>query len=196
MKRFFANAYYFAWQYIYARNTKNIEGFLTIKEGKKLYGLAKSLEANSLILEIGSFKGRSANFLLQGMKSTSKLYCVDTWLEPVAGQVSTDNFHTFKKNTKYFERSIVVLRGRSNSKEVLERIPQGIDLLFVDAGHAFDEVFNDLMNYLPKVNQNGIVAMHDYFNPCGVKSATDLFLENAELHFIERVGSMAICAKI
>jgi predicted O-methyltransferase YrrM len=190
-----SKAYYGAWRNFYAPKTKDLEGFLTIKEGKELFSLARKLPYGSSILEVGSFKGLSTNYLLLGMHSRSRIFCIDSWLEPVAGQPSVDNFNIFLKNTQVFSAFLTIVRGRSENRSVVQQIPSDIALLFIDAGHAFDDVVKDLTNYLPKVLPGGIVAMHDYYNPCEVKQATDLFIQDGSLYFLRRVGSMAICSK-
>ena len=37
-----------------------------------------------------------------------------------------------------------------------------LDMVFIDAGHDYDSVREDIANWLPKVRPGGIVAGHDY----------------------------------
>ncbi len=47
---------------------KDIEGFLTDKDGALLFDLAKRVSGRGVILEIGSWKGKSTIWLAKGSK--------------------------------------------------------------------------------------------------------------------------------
>ncbi len=195
MRNLLSTKFHLVWQYFFAKRTRSIEGFLTIKEGRTLFKLARNLPPGSKILEVGSYKGRSTVFLSLGIRLPSELYCIDTWLEPVAEFDPIDNFNVFQKNIRDVQNRVIILRGKSASQEVINRVPENLSLLFVDAGHNYEDVLNDLSNYLPKVRHGGIVVLHDYFNPCDVKVVADGFIERGELKYHNRSGSMAICKR-
>jgi len=48
--------------------TKNVEGFLSSKEGCLLFDLAKRVEGRGVIVEIGSWKGKSSIWLGNGSR--------------------------------------------------------------------------------------------------------------------------------
>lgn len=37
-----------------------------------------------------------------------------------------------------------------------------VEFIFIDAGHTYEQVKEDLINYIPKVKQGGIICGHDY----------------------------------
>src|SRR5207253_8367684 len=41
-----------------------------------------------------------------------------------------------------------------------------VDFVFIDAGHDFNSVCNDIRVWLPKVKPGGVLAGHDYEHPC------------------------------
>lgn len=59
-----------------------------------------------------------------------------------------------------------------------------IDLLFVDASHAYESVRKDIAAWLPLVKDGGVVWFHDYGMECGmwqnVKRAVDEDMEGQE----------------
>lgn len=54
---------------------------------------------------------------------------------------------------------------------------QPIDLLYVDAGHGYRDVMEDLHAWVPHVRPGGVIAGDDYGHPLypGVKQAWDEF---------------------
>ena len=68
-----------------------------------------------------------------------------------------------------------------NSNKVLKKIDMSkIDYVFLDGGHDYDTVKNDLNNCIEVVNKNGTILCDDYnlsYAP-GVKKAIDEFVEN------------------
>ena len=57
---------------------REIDGWLTLKEGKLLYNLSKKND-NGVIVEIGSWKGKSTIYLAHGSKNgkKNKVYAID-----------------------------------------------------------------------------------------------------------------------
>ena len=76
-----------------------------------------------------------------------------------------------------FKKNVNIIRGNSN--EVLKKINlDGIDYVFVDGGHKYETVRNDLENLTQIVNNNGIILCDDYdlsYAP-GVKKAIDEYV--------------------
>ena len=69
---------------------------------------------------------------------------------------------------------------RSTSREAAKNFPSKIlDFVFIDAGHTYEEVKEDIALWYPKVRDGGIVAGHDYGGRSdrrgvwGVKRAVD-----------------------
>lgn len=56
---------------------------------------------------------------------------------------------------------------------------EGLDWVYIDAGHSYDEVKADFEAWFPKVRKGGIVSGHDYgVNDCiGVKEFIDEYMK-------------------
>ena len=77
-----------------------------------------------------------------------------------------------------FESNINLFKGNSNA--VLKNIDMSkIDYVFLDGGHAYETVKNDLKCCIPVINNNGTILCDDYdlsYAP-GVKKAIEEFIE-------------------
>ena len=79
---------------------------------------------------------------------------------------------------KKFEKNIYLIKGNSNS--VLKKIDmKKIDFVFIDGGHEYNTVVNDLNNCKEVINLNGTVMCDDYNlgSAPGVKKAIDEFVK-------------------
>jgi hypothetical protein len=82
-----------------------------------------------------------------------------------------------KKLLKKFDKNIDIFKG--DSKVVLPKIDLSeINYVFLDGGHSYDTVINDLINCKVVVENNGVILCDDYdlsYAP-GVKKAIDEFV--------------------
>ena len=77
------------------------------------------------------------------------------------------------KLLKKFEKNINIIKGNSNM--ILKEIPSKFDYVFLDGGHKYETVKNDLKNLIQVINNGGIILCDDYnlsYAP-GVKKAID-----------------------
>jgi|TARA_B110000971_G_C19938736_1_gene467687 predicted O-methyltransferase YrrM len=83
---------------------------------------------------------------------------------------------------KKFKKNIHLIKGNSN--RLLQKIDMSkIDYVFLDGGHAYETVKNDLNYSKPVLENNGIILCDDYnlsYAP-GVKKAIDEFTENNDV---------------
>ena len=136
----------------------NIEGWMYPMEIDFLYNRAKDMKS---IVEIGSWKGRSTHALASGCKN-GKIYCVDHW-RGSEGDITLglsqkeDVYQVFKENTKEF-KNIEIKRGFSH--EIAQEFHKKVDMVFIDAGHVYEEVKRDIEDWLPKTKK--LICGHDY----------------------------------
>ena len=78
-----------------------------------------------------------------------------------------------------FKKNVNIIKGNSN--QVLKEINlDGFDYVFLDGGHKYETVKNDLENLTQIVNKNGTILCDDYdlsYAP-GVKKAIDEYVLN------------------
>ena len=87
------------------------------------------------------------------------------------------NLESVNKLLKKFKKNVNIIKGNSN--EVLKEINlDGIDYVFLDGGHKYETVRNDLENLTEIVNNNGIILCDDYdlsYAP-GIRKAIDEYV--------------------
>ena len=79
---------------------------------------------------------------------------------------------------KKFANNVHLIKGNSN--KILKKIDMGkIDYVFLDGGHEYETVKNDLNNCLEVVKKSGTILCDDYNlgNALGVKKAIDEFIQ-------------------
>ena len=87
------------------------------------------------------------------------------------------NIKSVNKLLRKFEKNINIIKGNSN--DVLKEINlDGIDYVFLDGGHKYETVRNDLENLTQTVNNKGTILCDDYdlsYAP-GIKKAIDKYV--------------------
>lgn len=160
--------------------------------------------SDGLIVEVGSWKGRSANAMAtrireRGLKT--EILCVDTWLG--AGEFWTDRrdrnryqslqlkngypqvYYTFLSNMLLKgHRSIVTPFPQTslNAAEVLRYLRVGADLIYIDGSHSYEDVRADLNAWAPLLVDGGMLIGDDYTERWdGVVRAVDEFADQHDL---------------
>ena len=87
------------------------------------------------------------------------------------------NIKSVNKLLRKFEKNVNIIKGNSN--DVLKEINlDGIDYVFLDGGHKYETVRNDLENLTQIVNNKGTILCDDYnlsYAP-GIKKAIDEYV--------------------
>ena len=90
------------------------------------------------------------------------------------------------KLLKKFEKNINIIKGNSN--KILKEIPSKFDYVFLDGGHKYETIKNDLKNLTHIINNGGIILCDDYnlSYASGVKKAIDDYVleENFNLKIL------------
>lgn len=165
-----------------------IDGFLTESQAIELFDLAMSIKDNSVIVEIGSWQGKSSVILAKGIqnKKNAKLFCIDPFdasgdkvsealaYHPYLQKITTNYpqrvkyplLERFNRNMRinHVEKLITILHGFSQdfSRSFSERI----DLLFIDGNHDYAAVKRDFEEWSEKLKRGGLLVLHDVeFDP-------------------------------
>jgi predicted O-methyltransferase YrrM len=128
-------------------------------------------------VEIGTLRGDSAVMWLRD-NSRLHLTCIDPYDEYNSrrSQRNLDsNYETAVETLKPYNATII----RKTSLDVVDDFEnRSIDFLYIDGNHEFDHVMQDMICWIPKVKESGIVAIHDYcvFWWSGVMTAVNAFV--------------------
>lgn len=117
--------------------------------------------------EIGVFKGEYSKELLEIIPEL-KLYGVDNWgNNGTTGRGRDDRqkgyLRTLEDLKSYIESGQYIIL-KKNSMLALADIPNAsLDFVFIDAGHDYQSVKDDVTGWTKKVRAGGIVSGHDYY---------------------------------
>ena len=124
------------------------------------------------IVEIGSFLGRSTHYLATSLvnagKENVKIYSVDTFegsTEHANIKLPKDFSSIFRDNLQYFigRNMVHVCQGRSDEQKILDMFEDNsIDYIMIDGAHEYDAVQDDIINWWPKLKENGTMVGDDY----------------------------------
>lgn len=108
------------------------------------------------VLEVGTYHGGTLYHWLRNA-------------QPGATVVSLDSYRTEVDNRGLYESwmptgvDLMIVEGDSRYVQVIECVAQwaSYDWVFIDAGHLYDEVRDDWLNYGAMCAKGGVVAFHD-----------------------------------
>lgn len=158
---------YQRWNPAYLRDTRYyfeypanyIQGWLSYAEQLFLFNMAKEMES---VIELGSWKGKSTHALCSS--GCPKIIAIDTWkgsaAEPEAHAEAKDDsvFEEFKKNVGHFKNLTIIQKDINTA--VLDIPDKSVDVVWIDAGHTYDEVKNDIRKWKSKAKI--LICGHDY----------------------------------
>ena len=135
----------------------------------------KLCQNNAIIVEVGSWKGRSTIYLAVEIFNSGKdikLFAVDTWLGQLDLGIHQDEEHV--KNGTIYKLFVDNMKVVNDQKEIVFPIRAesvkaaadfedcSLDIVYIDASHNYEDVKKDIEAWLPKVKLGGILAGHDY----------------------------------
>ncbi len=120
-------------------------------------------------VEIGSWKGRSASFMgveIINSEKKIKFDAVDTWLGSSEHQKnpSVKNktlYDEFLINTKLVSHIVNPVKMKSVDASKLYD-DNTLDFVFIDGGHEYEFVKEDIEHWYPKVRDGGVIAGDDW----------------------------------
>jgi MMP 1-O-methyltransferase len=139
------------------QHLRGVPGWLSDEEATALYELAKGCTGRGVIVEIGSFKGRSTICLGLGSQAGQgvPIYAID----PGHGW---KRFAEFQANIRRAGIEELVRPIAAMSADAYPDFPEpAIELLFIDGSHRYDLVDLDFHLWTRKLVDGGMLAMHD-----------------------------------
>lgn len=128
------------------------------------------------ILEIGSYEGRSACYLIEkfGVDQALELHCIDTW----AGGVEHDKAEMSQVEARFDRNIQTALRKVSNPAVIVKKHKKlsymalaelitverqaAFDVLYIDGSHQAPHVLTDAVMGFHLVREGGLMIFDDY----------------------------------
>ncbi|MGH7249999.1 MAG: class I SAM-dependent methyltransferase, partial [Minisyncoccia bacterium] len=162
-------------KYYFGYSDPGIEGWMTYPDLKWLNEQGAKYET---FIEVGSWAGRSSHAILSGNKGT--VWCVDTWKGSKETYDMTnsmakerDMLEVFKKNVGHFSNLNIVQKPSIEAAK--DFADKSVDIVFIDAGHTYEEVLQDIDAWLPKAKK--ILCGHDYLRAWVLNTYGGIFLD-------------------
>lgn len=153
------------------RDVYDAPGMLTYSEVDCLYRLGQINHCKGVIVEIGSWKGKSTIALARGAAAVhnEKIYAIDPHaVQPEEGYLE-DTKAEFLANIKNAGVEDRVVPMIMTSEEASRGWNQPIRLLWIDGDHRYEPAKLDFTLWEPHLVEGGILAMHDTIRKQGPK---------------------------
>lgn len=141
------------------------DGWLSDIEGELLYNLAKNCSGKGVIVEIGSWKGKSTTYLANGSEAGNNvpIYAIDPHIGSPENQVDGPvwTFDEFQNNIKQSPASKLVTPLVKTSEAAAAEITEPVEVIFIDGAHEYEMVALDFDLWFDKVIDGGWMAFHD-----------------------------------
>ncbi len=155
------------------KNADSISGWLSHNEGELLFKLAS--KAHGDIVEIGSYEGKSTYYLCMGKQNIGNgaIYAVDTFTGSAEHRKhgSIDTYDTFTGNMKRLNVIDNISIMKMESVKAAELLKGPFALIFIDGSHEYADIKQDIMLWSEKLEENGVIAVHDMIDWDGPKRA-------------------------
>ncbi|MCD4705082.1 class I SAM-dependent methyltransferase [bacterium] len=150
--------------------TSKIDGWLSNEEGELLYNLAKKCNKNGVIVEIGSWKGKSTIWLAKGSQAGKNIpiFAIDHHNGSFDEKTKISTFNAFIKNIKDAKIEDIVHSIVKKSHDASINFKKPINLIFIDGGHDYQTVKQDFNDWFNKLNDGGVMIFHDSTTRKGV----------------------------
>jgi glycosyltransferase involved in cell wall biosynthesis len=125
---------------------------------------------NGKIVEIGSWFGKSTNYLVKKAKASNKnleIHCIDTFKGAVNEDIHQTTVANFDNDIyQHFYDNVMpgvnkIIKDTSHNASLLYKNAE-IDYLMIDADHSYEGVMSDIKDYFYKVKPGGIISGDDY----------------------------------
>lgn len=141
-----------------------VGGWLADEEAWQLREAARTAVGDApsaVVVEIGAFVGRSTICLAAGLaaRGGGRVYSIDPF-DLVDGQ-----YETFAANVDRSALGHLVEPVHALSHDAMALVPSDARLavLYVDGSHEYDDVKQDVTDWVPRVHSGGVVVFNDPF---------------------------------
>ena len=152
-------------------STIAVPGFLGKNEARFLALAAACIPAHGVIVEIGSFKGRSTVMLakLAAHYGLGPIVSIDPHTHNLSersgnSSIVTSTYEDFLHSLRQAGVEEQVEVHREYSREVSRSWARPIRLLWIDGDHSYKGAQEDFLDFAPYLSPMGVVAFHDALN--------------------------------
>jgi len=172
---------------------------MTDAQARRLWDAARGVRPGSQIVEIGSYRGRSAIVLARAAPDGTDVVAIDPHagndrgpqeIEGYASEAESDH-QAFLGNLDHAGVSGRVRHVRLPSAQAHAEVGGEVALLYIDGAHRYGPARDDIRDWGARVAPGGTMLIHDGFSAIGVTLATlRLLVPSRDFRYIGRSGSL------
>ena len=155
--------------------------------------LVRVLDAH-LVLEFGTFTGRTTYNLALNMPDNGRIYTLDIGRPTDTSNVANRNYENYVPGECFLsadegiKKKIVPILADSRSYPISQEL-SNVNLVIIDGGHEYEVICSDTINALKVLRKGGVIVWDDYspYWP-GVKRLVDELSVNVRLFGLPREG--------
>src|SRR4051794_1284772 len=177
---------------------EGVEGFLAEEQVERLFTCARELRPPATIVEIGSYRGRSAIVLALAAPDAT-VVAIDPFAgndrgprEIVGSREEGDaDMAAFRANLERAGVDGSVRHVRLPSAGALGAVEGDVDLLYIDGAHRYAPARDDIARWGERVRPGGTLLVHDAFSSVGVTLAiVRLLVVGRRFRYVGRARSL------
>jgi predicted O-methyltransferase YrrM len=179
---------------------RGVEGWLTDAQARRLWDAAREVPGPGRIVEIGSYRGRSAIVLASAAGHGVDVVAIDPHagndrgpqqIHGTADEGEDDNA-AFRANLVRAGVADRVRHVRLPSQAALGSVEGELSMLYVDGAHRYGPARDDIVRWGARLQPGGRLLVHDAFSSVGVTLAILRRLVPAsDFRYLGRTGSLA-----
>ncbi len=179
----------------------DVDGWMTPGQGATLHDTAARCRTDGLIVEIGSFRGRSTIVLASAAPPGVEVVAIDPHAGNDRGPQEIEGYRdaaaadhdVFDANLRAAGVADRVRHVRDFSDAAHAAVDGEVDVLYVDGAHRYAPARADIASWGARVSGGGTMLIHDSFSSIGVTFAILRELVfGRRFRYVGRSRSMAI----
>lgn len=136
------------------------DNIFTWTETWNLAYIAERASKANFMIECGTYLGRSAKVALDS--GVGHLWCIDKW--SMIEQGIFEQCKIFLKDEIFHSRVELINGDSAKGGSMLQHMKGKIDCLFIDDGHAVEDLQRDIDSLFPLLKVGGEIFGHDWEN--------------------------------
>ena len=177
-----------------------VEGWLTEAQARRLWDRARAVSPPGVIVEIGSFRGRSSVVLARAAGQGVAVIAIDPHAGTDRGPNQIRGFEreaaadheVFHANLERAGVGDRVRHVRAFSQDALGEVDGEIDVLYIDGAHRYGPAAADMRVWGARVRRGGVMVIHDTYSSVGVTLAVlRVLVPGPRFRYLGRTGSLA-----
>lgn len=117
-----------------------------------------------VVIEVGCWLGFSTRFIANLLPEGGRIYAIDTWL---GSEEHRDDprlpflYQQFLSNVKHAGLTEKIIPLRMHSHEAAKALNVPADLIYIDASHDEESVYQDILQWYPHLALGGVLCGDD-----------------------------------